>query len=426
MKLHNYSSSYFAAILFFLLSLWAVIFYFEMLDEIYDSLDDGLENQKRIVIQKARHDPSLLLQENFDNGSFAIRQTNTEAAKTFTDSFRDTLMYMENEADYEPVRLLESVFEQDGNFYKMQVITSMVEEDDLIKELFFSLLWLYLGLILSILLLNSLLQKKIWKPFYSLLNRLEGFHIERDRKILIEPSHIDEFKLLNTKIEKLIQKSVESFDSQKEFIENASHELQTPLAISINKLELLVEKNQLTAEQMEEVGSVLHHLERLTRFNKSLLLLSKIENRQFLDEELVDFNVLAKTIAAYFQSFADHKNMELKIKETGQINYLMNKDMANILLSNLIKNALIHSSAGSTVTLELEKDLLRVSNPAAQGPLDSTKLFSRFQASSKKEKSTGLGLSISRSIAHKYALELNYYYREAHNFEIRFPHQSRN
>src|SRR5690606_41136755 len=123
-------------------------------------------------------------------------------------------MYMKTEADYEPVRLLESVFKQDGEYYRLQVITSMVEEDDLVKELFFALLWLYLGLILSILLLNSLLQKRIWKPFYSLLRKLGNFRIEKDRKLGLEPSNIEEFRLLNSKVDQLIRKAVESFDSQ--------------------------------------------------------------------------------------------------------------------------------------------------------------------------------------------------------------------
>src|SRR5690606_32303298 len=112
----------------------AILFYFEMLDEIYDSLDDGLENQKMQVIEKAREDPEILQKSFFENG-FIVREVQKEGVLEFTDSYRDTLMYMLNEKDYEPVRLLESVFEQDGKYYKMKVITSMVEEDDLVKEL---------------------------------------------------------------------------------------------------------------------------------------------------------------------------------------------------------------------------------------------------------------------------------------------------
>ncbi|MCC8360409.1 sensor histidine kinase [Salinimicrobium sediminilitoris] len=284
MKLLNYTTTYFAVILVFLLGLWALIFYFEILDEIYDRMDDGLDNQKTLVIRKAKQDSSVLKKNAFKDGNYIITPTTPEFSKGVTDAYRDTLMFMENEEEYEPVRLLESVFQQDGSFYKIKVVTSMVEEDDLRKELFFSLLWLYLGLILTIVLLNSFFQQKAWKPFYKLLRRLEEFSIERNNRIEFEYTKIEEFQLLNERIDRLLKKSVESYKSQKEFIENASHELQTPLAISINKLELMAENTDLPPQQMEELGAVLQSLERLTRLNRSLILLSRIENRQFAEK----------------------------------------------------------------------------------------------------------------------------------------------
>ena len=164
-------------------------------------MDDGLDNQKMFVIRKARQDPLLLEKNAFEDGNYTISSTIPEISRGFTDSYRDSLMYMENEAEYEPVRLLESVFQQDGSFYKIKVVTSMVEEDDLRKELFFSLLWLYLGMILTILILNNFLQKRAWNPFYKLLHRLEKFSIEKNRDIKYEKTNIDEFQLLNERVQ---------------------------------------------------------------------------------------------------------------------------------------------------------------------------------------------------------------------------------
>lgn len=192
----------------------------------------------------------------------------------------------------------------------------MVEEDDLRKELF-SILWLYGGLIVIILLLNNFLQKKAWSPFYKLLTRLEKFSIENHRTIKYEATNIDEFRLLNERIDQLIRKSVESYKSQKEFIENASHELQTPLAISINKLELMAENSNLTAPQMEELGTILNSLERLTRLNKSLLLLSRIENRQFDDGERFPWNDLVNQVMTEFEDFGAFQKVRLLITEEG-------------------------------------------------------------------------------------------------------------
>lgn len=419
MKLLNYTTTYFAIILVFLLALWALIFYFEILDEIYDSMDDGLDNQKMLVIRKARQDPSVLEKNEFEDGNYIITPTTAERSEGFTDAYRDTLMFMENEEEYEPVRLLESVFHQNGSFYKIKVVTSMVEEDDLRKELFFSLLWLYLGLILTIVLLNSFFQQKAWRPFYKLLRRLEKFSIEEDKEIKFEETKIEEFQLLNKRIDRLLKKSVESYRSQKEFIENASHELQTPLAISINKLELMAENADLPPGQMEELGTVLQSLERLTRLNRSLLLLSRIENRQFAETENIDWNSLVKQIITEFEDFAAHQEVRILLSEAGKIHHSGNKDLAGILISNLLKNAVFHSPSGTAVEVVISSGKIRFINSGSEA-LEKAKIFSRFKGA-EKANSTGLGLAISKAIVEKMDLDLHYAYTsQKHVFTITF------
>ena len=421
MKLLNYTTTYFAVILVFLLAIWAIIFYVEILDEIYDSMDDGLDNQKILVIRKAGQDPLILEKTDFEDRNYIITPTTPEIGRGFTDEYRDTLMFMENEAEYEPVRLLESAFQQDGTFYKIKVVTSMVEEDDLRKELFFSILWLYIGLILTILLINNFLQKKAWKPFYKLLHRLEKFRIEKDREINYEKTNIDEFRLLNERIDRLLEKSVESYKSQKEFIENAAHELQTPLAISINKLELMAENSNLTAQQMEELGTVLGSLERLTRLNKSLLLLSRIENRQFEAGENIQWNELVQQIVKEFEDFAAHQKVNVFFTEEGNLNKTGNKDLAGILISNLLRNAIIHSTSGTTVEVQITPNAILFKNRGSKA-LEEGKIFNRFQGTEKSD-SSGLGLAISKAIADKLDLDLTYSFSDQkHLFTIRFPH----
>lgn len=421
MKLLNHSTVYFAAVLFLLLSVWSLVFYFEMLDEIYDSMDDGLENKKMLVIEQAEIDSAILQQVNFEDGYYTVRETSFEQVRDFRDSYRDTLMYMENEEDFEPVRLLESAFEQDGRYYKVKVITSMVEEDDLVKDLLISIIWLYLGLITSILILNNLVLKKVWNPFYRLLSRLKNFSIEKDRQIITEPTDIEEFILLNKSIERLLDKSIKSYIDQKHFIENASHELQTPLAISINKLELLIENTKLNQNQLNILGSVLSNLERLTRFNKSLLLLSKIENRQYIDERKIDFNTLSRELISDFLDFARHKGLSINVTESGDLRFTMNRDLAVILLSNLIKNALVHGKKGTDVKIEISSKSFEIRNSAENFPLEEEYIFTRFQKSGNKRKSTGLGLAIAKAISQKYQLKLEYHFEIQHSFRIEFP-----
>ena len=297
MKVLNYSTSYFAVILLILISIWAAIFYYAMLDEIYDSIDDGLDNQKGLIIQKVSTDSSILRKSNFEEGDYAITETSYQLAKDVTDVYVDTMMYMQNEKDFEPVRLLRTYFHHNGKYYQMQVVTSMVEEDDLTANLLYAMLWLYLGLVATIIILNNFLLKRIWSPFYHLLKQLKKFKLEKPADINVKQTRIDEFRLLNETVNRLLKSNINSYNSQKHFIENAAHELQTPLAISINKLEALAETNTLTEDQLKLLASALDNLERLTHLNKSLLLLSRIENKQFLAEEEISINELVKKIS---------------------------------------------------------------------------------------------------------------------------------
>ncbi|WP_405384782.1 sensor histidine kinase [Maribacter sp. LLG6340-A2] len=420
MKLLNHTTKYFAILLIVLISVWAVIFYVAMIDEVYDSLDDGLENQKEIIIQAVNDNPELLNDTEFGVNNYTIKKTNIQKDEKFKDSYRDTLMYMQNEEDYEPVRILESVFEQDDSYYKIKLITSMVEEDDQIQNLFIYLVGLYLALILSILVLNNFVMKRIWKPFYKLIGRLKTFRIEKDDPITSEPTTIDEFNLLNLSVERLTEKSRDSYLAQKEFIENAAHELQTPLAIAINKLELLLEKNGLTIAQSQEVGSVLDNLTRLTRLNKSLLLLSKIDNKQYIKEERIDFSALMQTLVQDFTDFATHKDIELRFSGQQQLTFTMNPDLAVVLMTNLLKNAIVHGETGKPIDILVAKDHIQIQNYGGDSALNPNGLFKRFRKASTDSRSTGLGLSIAKAIADKYHLQLAYSFSDRHEFKVYF------
>ena len=421
MKLLNHSTKYFALLLIVLISIWAVIFYFAMLDEVYDSLDDGLENQKELIIRAVKVDPDLLHDNEFGVNNYTIKRTEIDSHTKIKDSYRDTLMYMQNEDEYEPIRILESIFEQDGNHYKIKLITSMVEEDDQIENLFKYLVGLYLVLILSIVVLNNLVMKKVWKPFYTLIDRLKGFRIEKDDPIKQEPTDIVEFKLLNESVERLTEKSRDSYIAQKEFIENAAHELQTPLAIAINKLELLLEKNELSGVQTQEIGAVLDNLTRLTRLNKSLLLLSKIDNKQYLEEERLNVNTLVDSITNDFADFAEHRDMRINVNSSAAVSCIMNKDLAIIMISNFVKNAILHGETGKTVDICIEEHSVTIKNHGTNSALNSDNLFKRFKKSSADSRSTGLGLAISKAIADKYHLQLQYSFDGQHMFTLIFP-----
>ena len=420
MKVLNYSTSYFAVILLILISIWAAIFYYAMLDEIYDSIDDGLDNQKGLIIQKVSTDSSILRKSNFEEGDYAITETSYQLAKDVTDVYVDTMMYMQNEKDFEPVRLLRTYFHHNGKYYQMQVVTSMVEEDDLTANLLYAMLWLYLGLVATIIILNNFLLKRIWSPFYHLLKQLKKFKLEKPADINVKQTRIDEFRLLNETVNRLLKSNINSYNSQKHFIENAAHELQTPLAISINKLEALAETNTLTEDQLKLLASALDNLERLTHLNKSLLLLSRIENKQFLAEEEISINELVKKLADDFSDQLAYRQIALNINEKASLNIKMNPTLGAVLVTNLIKNAIIHNHTNGIINILVEDNSLTIQNTGQNEALDEQNLFKRFGKKHQSEHSTGLGLAIVKAISDHYSFNITYSFNSLHSTTINF------
>ncbi len=415
MKLLNYTNSYFGIALFVAITIWAGVFYFAMMDEVYDSIDDGLGNTKMLVIQKAAREPRLLKKNDFEERGYAIREINKSSALNIRDQYIDTLMYMQLEGEDEPVRMLKTAFEQDGKYYELRVVTSMVESDDLLGNLLFYLACLYGGLILTILVINNVLLKKIWQPFYHLLGVLKNYRLEQPEMPSFQKTNVEEFQMLSDTVETLLDTTKTTYNSQKQFIENASHELQTPLAIGLNKLELLLEKNELSEEQTESVNATISQLQRLVRLNKSLLLLTKIENKQFIAEQEVDWAELAPKVLEDFADQAEFKNVKLLFeKSVAEVKQRMNIDLAEMLLVNLIKNAIVHNVKGGEVSVKLSSAELIIENTGKQTALDEEKVFKRFYKNEQNPNSTGLGLAIVKAIADLYQLKVGYQYNGKH------------
>ncbi len=423
MKLRNYTLRYLIIALLVIIALWASLFYMVILEEVYDNIDDGLKNSKMLIIREANANEAILQTRDFGINQFKIEPLPKGELYDFSDKFISTFEFMEYDDDNEPVRLLETVFnDTNGNPYRLTVRASIVEEDELLEDLLIALIALYAMLVISIALLNHIILRKVWKSFYIMLDSLKNFRLGSGSTFKSPYSPVTEFKVLGRELEDLLQRNEAIYNSQKQFIENASHELQTPLAISLNKLELFVEKNTLQESQATDIVKISDTLNRLVRLNKSLLMLSKIENRQFADGELINFNALITQLTEDFEDFAGFKNIKITSVMAEQLMFKMNKSLANTLVSNLLKNAIVHSEPNGFVEIMTDKNILSISNSGNES-LDPEKIFSRFYRDLSKEQSTGLGLSIVHSIAATYNLRIDYTYTGKHVFKIIFPEQ---
>lgn len=421
MKLLNQSLKYLSLSILVIVTFWSVLFYINMLDEIHDSIDDGLDNYKLLILRKAEQDTTVLAKSTFGESNYTIREIRAETARIIRDRYTDTLMYMPYEDDLEPVRMLTTAFENHGRFYELKVMSSMVEEDDLIEDLFWSVFWLYIILVASIILLHNVVLQRLWRPFYSLLQQLKDFRLSSHSKLPDIHTQTKEFNDLKTAVNTLLSHSIETFENQKQFIGNASHELQTPLAIATHKLELLLEKGSLTDDQAEQAGQILQIVERLVRLNKSLLLLAKIENKQYFNNQKVSIPEILQQGMEDLGPIAEYKNVQLLLEGTYPLYTSMDPSLAGIVINNLIKNAIVHNHPGGVVKIRLVDQHLIVSNSGPEGPLNPDKIFTRFYKSDTHQKNTGLGLAIVKAICDLYGFHITYRYNGFHEFDLFFP-----
>lgn len=418
MKLHNQALKYLSVSIFAIVSIWATVFYFNLLDEINDSVDNSLARDKLFYINMVKRDTAAI-QSDFSEGNFSVSPLPKEIALKIYDQYTDTTIYMRSQEEEVPVRMLSSAFEQNGRYFQLRVISSMVEEDDLIEDLFWSVVSLYVILLISIAVINNIVLKKLWKPFYSFLQQLQRFRIDGNDPPPRMQSKTREFVELKAASDTLISRTMEAYHNQKQFTENASHELQTPLSIITNKLELLLEKGSLENADADTIAQTLQVTSRLTHLNKALLLLSKIENKQFADNRPVDINELVRQTVADLEEFSSFKRVRVDILEMESLHIEMDKTLASILVSNLIRNAIFHNIPEGTAHIRISDSTMEISNTANSEALHKD-IFKRFYKGSHTTGSTGLGLSVVQAICKLYGFTVTYRFTGKHNFTVRF------
>jgi len=347
-----------------------------------------------------------------------------------------------NHKGMEDFRILQKKLQIMGRPYVVSIRASLFEKEDLIR----TILTIQLGILILLLIgtvgINYFVHKRVWKPFYESLDYLRQFNIESDPSPLPTPLKIQEFTQLNHSIEQLSVRVRQTYFSQKEFIENASHELQTPLTVLKFKLELLLQTQDLTSEQGELIGDMYREIEQMQELNSNLLLLSKIENGQFISEEDIDVQGAIMELIDTLSLLAEAKDQQLEFKErTASRNKPLllkkgNPMLFKIMVANLLTNAIQYSASGATIRLDLTDDSLSIINPGAPLTIPKAKLFTRFVQPGKKIKDktkssihgggNGLGLSIAGRIANYHknlGMTLDYYYdqvKEENAFIIRW------
>lgn len=270
-------------------------------------------------------------------------------------------------------------------------------------------------LLIGFIVINRSASKRLWKPFYHSLEKIQHFDLNRAEKPSFAMTDVDEFTALNQSLDKLIGSSIAAYNQQKEFADNASHELQTPLAIIQSKLELLMQNQSLTTEQYAIIEEALSALTRVTRINKNLLLLTKIENSQYMDQASIDLSALLEETITVFTPFAQSKELEITTHSQPGVTLQGNRILVEILLNNLITNAIRYCTPAGTISVTLINGSLEIAN-SGQHRLRQEQLFKRFGTTSSTTPGTGLGLALVKQISQRYGWEILYRFEDSRHY----------
>ena len=263
------------------------------------------------------------------------------------------------------------------------------------------------------------ISRKLWNPFDLTLDKIESFSLESGSIPTLPTSNITEFNRLNDSLRLFMHNSLDSYKAQKEFTENASHELQTPLAIFQSKLDLLLQQQELTKSQAEIIQDLYQMTSRLSRLNRNLLLLAKIENAQFAKTEEICLNTFIEDILPFLESIANGLHI---IKDFQQdIVIKANHSLLESLLNNLVVNAVRHNRPDGSIILSINGNTLTVSNTSDEPALDATHIFNRFYRPIQNKQGNGLGLAIVKAVCDYHGWIIKYLYTDGnHNFSVTF------
>lgn len=422
MKLANHLGIRLTGLFIVVFLIWSVIYFLTQMHEIYDGIDEGLTNLKQEFIVQANKDAAFVENmEKYNPINMIVREVSYEEAVNLKEEHATTKIYFETEKEFEEVRVLTTAFrcEDNGKYYRVQFFTSTVESDDLVENMFILLVVLWITLSILLLWGTRYIIKRSSKPFNELLDKLRDFNLGQTKMIDFPNTNITEFKTLNRSVEALLKENIQTYKEQKIFIENASHELQTPLAVIISKVELMMGEENLSEEQMRELSSILNNLNRMRRLNNSLLLLSKIRNKQFTTNTEVNVGDVVNEVCENFEDIIVHKQLSLKVDIKASPTLQMNADLAHIMISNLVKNAVNYNILEGSIDITLKENYFKIANDGEALP-EGIDIFERYASGENSNASTGLGLAIVSSIASVYNFRVKYSYDQKHVIMIYF------
>ncbi len=318
-----------------------------------------------------------------------------------------------------------SFYDIKGEYYRISSYNYVSKSKLIFKGMIGAVVWKVVLLLIGVIVTARVVSRYVLSPFRQTMNTIKGFRLQQKEKITLPATSTKEFQELNLFLKKMTDKAIEDYASVKEFSENASHELQTPLAVIRSKLELMAETD-IDEGQAALIEDMQNAIEKLSRINRSLTLLTKLENQEFDTAQQIKFCTVAKQVIASCEERISMKQIDLVTNLDRNIPLNLHPTLAEMLMNNLLSNAIRHNIEGGNIHIELTNKMLRISNTGLPPEIPTEELFQRFKKSNQCADSIGLGLAIVKQICEVSHFAVTYAYEEGwHTLSVYFNKNNR-
>jgi len=366
-----------------------------------------LESEQAIINE-------IKTRNNLPNLYPTIETDSISNVKVIEKSFEEVLIKDQFDDDEEePFLEYKNTVTINGKLYKITIRKSLFEYEELLLAISIPLFSLLVLALLFTFLINRKLNKTVWKDFEYNLEVIKKFSFRNSEEIKLKKTNIQEFDELNNAITELTNKLLIDYQALKEFTENASHEIQTPISIISVNLEEILQQN-VSEQTFQLIINTQQALKRLSNLNKNLLLLTKIENRQFLVKEDLDINRIVENKIEEFSPLIKSKSIKVDVNANGIFQVKISAELADILLNNLLANAIKHNSPDGKIHIELSEKELKICNTGKTNKLTNETIFNRF--TKENSQSYGLGLAIVKQICDTHNITIQYRKSDVHCF----------
>lgn len=417
MKLQNKINIRFLLVTLVVFILAGVLFYFA-LGKVTDQNINGMLNSRKanVITYLQNMVPDSISLKSADRTLIICPVPKTESKTVVS----DTIVYDEVEKEYIPCRIMVFTTEVKGQYFKVTMFQSLLESEDLQAIIIYFMIFLFILLTLVLFFLNRWLSSKAWQPFFTSTALLKSWKIIENKQMHFEGTGIAEFDHLNRTLQEMIEKMQSDYVTLKEFTENASHEIQTPLAIIKLKLELLLDNPAFKMEEHKQIHAIYETANRLSKLNEALLLLAKIENHQFPEKQEIDLARVTESRLESLEELFDLKQIEVGRDLSAPFIVTINPLLADILVNNLLSNALKHNYIKGKIQISSIADCIIYSNTGSPLSIDPKRIFNRLVKQNTSDESNGLGLAIAKRICLSHQILLDYSYSDQlHHFSLR-------